>query len=79
MGYTWDAGSRLARLADSENGTIQDSFDGPDRLACEMPPQGSVDYTYDAAPGSYRQTTARPPGQGAWAYSLAGGMAAIVT
>ena len=37
-----------------------------------------VAYIYDPATGSYRQTTLQP-GQGAWAYSAAGGVAAVIT
>jgi len=39
----------VTQIADSVNGTITRSYDSLDRLTEETTPQGTVDYTYDAA------------------------------
>ncbi len=49
VGYTYDAGNRLAQVADSITGTITPTFDNLDRLASQATPQGTVSYTYDNA------------------------------
>jgi RHS repeat-associated protein len=47
--YTFDAGSRLTQLADTQGGTVMRSFDGLDRLIQESTAKGTVTYAYDAA------------------------------
>jgi RHS repeat-associated protein len=47
--YTYDAGNRLTQAVDSTSGTIALGHDNLDRLTSETTPQGTVNYTYDAA------------------------------
>ena len=47
IAYTYDAGNRLTRAADSSTGTITFQYDDLDRLIGAATPQGSVAYTYD--------------------------------
>jgi len=47
--YTYDAGSRLLQLVDTQGGTVSRSFDDLDRLTQESTGKGTVTYTYDGA------------------------------
>lgn len=60
----FDTGNRLTQLVDTVSGTITRGYDDLDRLLQEQTPQGTVNYTYDAAgrrktmsPGSQAQVT----------------------
>jgi YD repeat-containing protein len=46
---TYDAGDRVTQVADSIAGNIGRTYDGLNRLTEETTPEGTVDYTYDAA------------------------------
>jgi uncharacterized protein RhaS with RHS repeats len=46
---TYDAGNRPTELVDSVAGTIVRTYDLLDRLTEEETPEGTIDYTYDAA------------------------------
>jgi YD repeat-containing protein len=46
---TWDGGNRPTNFADTVNGTIGRGYDGLDQLLQETGPQGTINYTYDAA------------------------------
>ena len=46
---TYDAGNRMTELNDSANGILQFGWNGLDELTQAVSPQGTVDYTYDAA------------------------------
>ena len=58
--YTWDAGNRLTRAADTQDGTVTRGYDALDRLVSETGPRGSVGYAYDA---DGRRTKLSIPGQ----------------
>lgn len=47
--YTFDAGNRLRGVVDSVAGTIDRNYDDLNRLTQEISPQGTVNYTFDAA------------------------------
>jgi RHS repeat-associated protein len=66
VNYTYDAGSRLTQLADTQSGTIGRTFDNFDRLTQESTVKGTVTYSYDAA-GRRQSMTAGA--QGATSYS----------
>jgi YD repeat-containing protein len=63
---TSDAGHRVTQLVDTAAGTITRTFDGLDRLTQETTPQGTVDYTYDAAS---RRATMTVAGHSAVSYA----------
>jgi RHS repeat-associated protein len=44
--YTWDGGSRITQIVDSQSGTTTHAYDGLDHLMQEQTPQGQVSYTY---------------------------------
>jgi RHS repeat-associated protein len=46
--YSFDGGSRLYQIIDSQNGTLAYGFDGYDRVKQEAGPSGQVNYTYYA-------------------------------
>jgi len=46
---TWDGGNRPTNFADTVNDTIGRGYDGLDQLLQETGPQGTINYTYDAA------------------------------
>ena len=63
---TYDAGDRVAAVADSVAGTITPTYDLLDRLTGEVTPEGAVAYSYDAAG---RRATMTIAGQPAISYS----------
>jgi YD repeat-containing protein len=67
ISYSYDAGDRLIRAADSVSGTITRSYDGLNRLTSEVTPQGSISYAYDAAG---RRTSMAVSGQTAVTYGF---------
>lgn len=66
VSYSYDAGNRLSSVGDSVAGTITPTFDGLDRLTQEQTPQGTLNFTYDAA---NRRTSMTVAGQAAVNYS----------
>lgn len=63
---TYDAGSRLTQIVDSQAGTTTLSYDNLDRLTSDASPKGTVSYGYDAAG---RRTSMTVAGQTAVNYS----------
>ena len=64
---TFDLGDRLTSVVDSVSGTINRSYDGFDNLTQEQTPQGTVNYTYDAA---NRRATMTPGSQAQIVYTF---------
>jgi len=67
VNYTYDLGNRLTQVVDSASGTITRAYDGLNRIASEVSPQGSVGYTYDLAG---RRQTMTVSGQSQVAYTF---------